>query len=149
MLILMQKSWKLHNPYCHNVQISLFPLWWACFATSYEMRFCLGYFCHAQNWISQISDFFLKESHPLKGIVSSLLIMSNMAIQVVEFSSGGIKLERFLPKNQHAQRKFLNFKHWCDGELSKSAKIWLSKYFIEEYQILQFLIFTFFDDINL
>ena len=32
-----------------------------------------------------------------------------MAIQVVEFSSGGTKLERFLHKNQHTQRKLLNF----------------------------------------
>ena len=28
-----------------------------------------------------------------------------MAIQVVEFSSGGTKLGRFLHKNQHTQRK--------------------------------------------
>ena len=28
-----------------------------------------------------------------------------MAIRVVEFSSGGTKLERFLTKNQHTQRK--------------------------------------------
>ena len=32
-----------------------------------------------------------------------------MAVRVVEFSNGGIKLERFLPKNQHIQRKLLNF----------------------------------------
>ena len=30
----------------------------------------------------------------------------NMAIRVVEFSNWGIKLERFLPKNHHTQRKF-------------------------------------------
>ena len=33
------------------------------------------------------------------------------------------KLERFLPKNQHAQKKLLNFEIWMNGELSKSAKI--------------------------
>ena len=32
---------------------------------------------------------------------------------------GGTKLERFLPKNQHTQRKLLNFQNWCSGELSK------------------------------
>ena len=32
------------------------------------------------------------------------------------FQAGGIKLERFLPKNQHAQRKFLNFENWTNGE---------------------------------
>ena len=49
--------------------------------------------------------------------------MIDMAIWVVEFSSGGTKLERFLPKNQHTQRKLLNFKNWVNGEMSKSAKI--------------------------
>ena len=37
------------------------------------------------------------------------------------FQTGGTKLERFLPKNQHTQRKLLNFK-WVNGEVSKSAK---------------------------
>jgi hypothetical protein len=32
---------------------------------------------------------------------------------------GGKKLERFLHKNQHTQRKFLNFECWINGELSK------------------------------
>ena len=31
-----------------------------------------------------------------------------------------------LPKN-HTQRKLLNFNFWINGELSKSAKIWLSR----------------------
>ena len=39
-----------------------------------------------------------------------------MAIRVVEFSKGGggTKLERFLPKNQHIQRKLLNFENWVN-----------------------------------
>ena len=32
------------------------------------------------------------------------------------FKTGYIKLERFLPKNQHTQRKFLNFENWTNGE---------------------------------
>ena len=28
----------------------------------------------------------------------------------------GVKLERFLPKNQHTQRKFLNVEYWTNGE---------------------------------
>ena len=32
---------------------------------------------------------------------------------------GGIKLERFLPKNQRTQSKLLNFENWFSGELSK------------------------------
>ena len=45
-----------------------------------------------------------------------------MAIRVVEFSNSqteGTKLERFLPKNQHTQRKLLNFENWVNGQVSK------------------------------
>ena len=44
-----------------------------------------------------------------------------MAKRVVEFSCGGTNLERFLPKNQHTQRKLLNFQNWVNGV--KYAKI--------------------------
>ena len=39
-----------------------------------------------------------------------------MAIRVVEFSSGGTKLERLLHNNQHTQRKSLNFEKWTNGK---------------------------------
>ena len=39
--------------------------------------------------------------------------MTIMAIRVVEFSNGVYKI---LPKNQHTQRKFLNFENWTNGE---------------------------------
>ena len=45
-----------------------------------------------------------------------------MAIQVMEFSNGGTKLGRFLPKNQHTQRKLLNFENWIRGGLRSSQK---------------------------
>ena len=35
------------------------------------------------------------------------------------FEAGGTQLERFLHKNQHTQRKLLNFEFWINGELSK------------------------------
>ena len=38
------------------------------------------------------------------------------------FQAGGTKIERFLPKNQHTQKKLLNFENWVNGEVSKSAK---------------------------
>ena len=71
------------------------------------------------------------------------------------FQGGGTKLERFLHKNQHTQKKLSNFKFWINGKLLKSAKIRLSKsifyvknhlklsqfFFIEEYQFRS----TFFD----
>jgi hypothetical protein len=81
-----------------------------------------------------------------------------MAVRVVEFSNGGYKIKIFFHKNPHTQRKLLNFEFFINGELSKSAKIWLSKpifyvknhlnlsqsFFIEEYQFRS----TFFDKIN-
>ena len=45
-----------------------------------------------------------------------------MAIRVVEFSNGGYKSERVLPKNQHAQKKLLHFENWVNGEMSKVPK---------------------------
>ena len=35
------------------------------------------------------------------------------------FQMGGKTLERFLPKNQHTQRKLLNFENCVNGEVSK------------------------------
>ena len=35
------------------------------------------------------------------------------------FQMGGTKLAKFLPKNQHTQRKLLNFENWVSGEVSK------------------------------
>ena len=40
-----------------------------------------------------------------------------MAIWAVEFSNGVTKSERFLPQNQHTQRKLLNFENWVNGEV--------------------------------
>ena len=69
------------------------------------------------------------------------------------FQMEGTKLEIFLPKNQHTQRKLLNFENWVDGKVSKSANSQFSMskiiqifliFFIEEYQFRS----TFFDNIN-
>ena len=38
------------------------------------------------------------------------------------FKRGGTKLERFLPKNQHPQRKLLNFENWISGGLRSFQK---------------------------
>ena len=49
--------------------------------------------------------------------------LCNMAIRILEFSNGGIKkLERFLPKNQHAQRKLLNFENSIIGHTIQKCK---------------------------
>ena len=48
------------------------------------------------------------------------MTVTQMAIRVVEYSNkGGTKLERFLSKNQHTQRKLLNFENWVNGEVSQ------------------------------
>ena len=49
----------------------------------------------------------------------AIYVITGMLIWVVEFSRGGTKLERLLPKNQHTQRKLLNFENLCHGEVSK------------------------------
>ena len=38
------------------------------------------------------------------------------------FQTGGMKLESFLPKNQHPQRKLLNFENWISGGLRSFQK---------------------------
>ena len=66
-------------------------------------------FCEKYQKLPINNDFF-------NVIICTLYIM---AIRVVEFSIGGTKLERFLPKNQHTQRKLLNFENWVNGKVSK------------------------------
>ena len=39
------------------------------------------------------------------------------------FQTGYTNLERFLQKNQHTQRKLLNFENWTNGEPQQLAKI--------------------------
>ena len=41
----------------------------------------------------------------------------------LSFHTGGTKLERFLPKNLHTQRKLSNFENWPNGEVSKVPKL--------------------------
>ena len=83
------------------------------------------------------------------------------------FQAGNTKLERFLAKNQHTHRKFLNFENWVNGEVSKSVnkcqnltfKVnFLCQKSSESFSIFfslkntnlgaHFLLLTFFDNIN-
>ena len=50
-----------------------------------------------------------------------------MAVGLSGFQAGGIKVERFLLKNQHTLRKFLNFENWTNGEPQYFAKIGVFK----------------------
>ena len=58
-----------------------------------------------------------------------------MAIWVVKFSNGGVKLERSFLQNQYTQRKFLNFENWLiisssivyGAEIEISGTKWVEK----------------------
>ena len=69
------------------------------------------------------------------------------------FQTGGTKLERFLPKNPHTQRKLSNFENWVNGDLSKKCQK-LSKSVSISFSLkninleAHFLLLTFFDNIN-
>jgi hypothetical protein len=87
------------------------------------------------------------------------------------FQTRGTTLKRFLPKNQHSQRKLLNFENWVNGQVSKSAKkcqkvpkfnfhsqfsmskiirIFLIFFSLKNINLgAHFLLLTFFDNINL
>ena len=57
------------------------------------------------------------------------------------FQTGGTKLERFLPKNQHTQRKLLTFENWISGGLrsfQKSGSISMQKIYIRQYDLKPF-----------
>ena len=56
------------------------------------------------------------------GLVLRNLDLRVMAIRVMEISNEGTKLERFLPKNQHTQRKLLSFENWISGGLRSFQK---------------------------
>ena len=45
-----------------------------------------------------------------------------MAVRVMKFSNAGYEIKKIFSKNQHTERKFLNFENWSNGEVSKSAK---------------------------
>ena len=67
-----------------------------------------------------------------------------MVTWVVEFSSRGYKIRRFLPKNQHIQRKWLNFENWCIiGRWQKEPKFDFQSQFSTSKNLEIFLIFCF------
>ena len=55
------------------------------------------------------------------------MIMVVMKIQVVSFQAEGTKIEVFLHKNQHNQRKLLNFEFLVNGKLSKIGHYFSNK----------------------
>ena len=68
----------------------------------------------------------------MKQTISSAVEWGLWQYGLWSFQTGGIRLERFLPKNLHTQRILLNFENWANGEPQWLAKIRVFKvdYFI-------------------
>ena len=65
----------------------------------------------------------LKILQDLKAIINRYLIQCELwQYGLWSFQTRGTKLERFLPKNQHTQRKLLNFENWISGGLRSFQK---------------------------
>ena len=62
---------------------------------------------------------FCNQSSLLLGFFFYVLLFPLWQYGLWSFQTGGTKLDRFLPKNQHTQRKLLNFENWVNGEVSK------------------------------
>ena len=39
-----------------------------------------------------------------------------MAVRVMKFSNAGYEIKKIFSKNQHTERKFLNFEGWTNGK---------------------------------
>ena len=61
------------------------------------------------HWVSQ------NRNHAVMAFIACWL----WQYRLWSFQTGGTKLERYLPKNQHTQRKILNFENWLNGEVLK------------------------------
>ena len=66
-----------------------------------------------------------------------------MVIRVVEFSSQGYRIRKIFAERSTYPRKLLNFENWCGGEVSKSAKVWLSKsiFYVKNHRNLSHFFF--------
>ena len=76
-------------------------------------------------FFNQFFEELFMLSYVIKSLNEQVLIQHVCTLQqyrLWSFQMGYTKLERFLPKNQPTQRKFLNFENWTNGEVSKSAK---------------------------
>ena len=69
--------------------------------------------------ISLLSDYgqIYFTIYDIDSCIFEVLVLQLWQYGLWSFQTGGTKLERFLPKNQHTQRKFMNFENWTKGEL--------------------------------
>ena len=97
---------KCHNVYVNNGQIPT-PVMWLSTFRIYS----------AVLWIASVLYVVVILYQFLR---SRCMYYGNTGCRV--FKRGGTKLERFLPKNQHTQRKLLNFENWISGGLRSFQK---------------------------
>ena len=69
--------------------------------------------------LPEICFTYLEVAAHIQNETGAVELVCSIAIRVVEFSSGGTKLERFLHKNQHTQRKLLNLENGLMGRCQK------------------------------
>ena len=50
-----------------------------------------------------------------------------MAVRIVEFSCGGYKIRNIFAEESTYSKEIIEIENWINGEVSKRAKIWLSK----------------------
>jgi len=74
-------------------------------------------------YVSTFLDFF-RPIHPLYQL---------WQYGLWSFQTGSTKLVRFLPKNQHTQRKLLNFESWISGGLRSFQKSEFKKSIISNF----------------
>ena len=75
---------------------------------------------NASNWWIRLFDpISLRSPKPHGWQLPKLVAPALWQYGLRSFQTGGTKLERFLPKNQHTLRKLLNFENWVNGEESK------------------------------
>ena len=67
--------------------------------------------------VAKFYHIYMHILHNALHLLSKCIHSLSMVIRVVKFSSGGTKIEGFLPKNQWKQTKILNFENWCNGKL--------------------------------
>ena len=72
---------------------------------------------------SQDCDAAFSQNEHIKSVHEGKKLYQLWQYRLWSFQTGNMKLERFLPKNQHTQRIFLNFKNWTNGGPQKLAKI--------------------------
>ena len=58
----------------------------------------------------------------LAAVATFSALKASMALPVMEFQDQGYKSRKILPKNQHTQRKLLNFENWNSEGLRSFQK---------------------------